>query len=199
MSIFDSDQFIASQTDNAVTLFALTNTTFESFQRLIELNVQTIHSAIATSEAYWREALSVKTPDEYLTWQTGLIPPAVEQALSFSRQLYDIASNIKAQLTKVAGAHYEHADHTVRTLADDPVKKDAPAGTEAATTVLKSPSPTSLDARETVRKAARQAIGTAKGPGTAIKMGQCKEVQLVIATPDIGFSTHPSVRRHTAS
>lgn len=168
MSIFESNQFIASQTDNAVTLFALTNTTFESFQRLIELNVQTIHSAIATSEAYWREALSVKTPEEYLTWQTGLIQPAAEQALSFSRQLYHIASNTKAQLTKVAEAHYEHANHTARTLADDLVK-DAPAGTEAATTVLKSPSPTPLDARETVRKAARQAIETAKGPGTAIK------------------------------
>ncbi|WP_051377020.1 phasin family protein [Paraburkholderia dilworthii] len=168
MSIFEPDQFIASQTDNAVTLFALTNTTFESFQRLIELNLQTIHSALATSEAYWHEALSVKTPEEYLTWQAGLIQPAAEQALSYSRQLYDIASNAKAELTKVAEAHYEHANLTARTLADNLVK-NAPAGTEPTTTVLESTFPTSLHARETVRKAAKQAIETAKGPRTAIK------------------------------
>ncbi|CAD6520477.1 hypothetical protein LMG28727_01411 [Paraburkholderia kirstenboschensis] len=168
MSLFEPDQFIASQTDNAVTLFALTNTTFESFQRLTELNLQTIHSALATSKAYWHEALSVKTPEEYLTWQAGLMQPAAEQALSYSRQLYDIASNTNAELTKVAEAHYEHANHTAPTHADNLVK-DAPAGTEAATTVLKSPFPTSQDARETVRKAAKQAIETAKGSGTSIK------------------------------
>ncbi|MBT2792838.1 phasin family protein [Paraburkholderia strydomiana] len=168
MSIFEPDQFVAAQTDNAVTLFALTNKAFESFQRMTELNLQTIHSALATSEAYWHEALSVKTPEEYLTWQAGLIEPAAEQALSYSRQLYDIASNTNAELTKVAEAHYEHENHTARTLADDSVQNE-PAGTGAPATVLKSAFPTSLHARETVRKAAKQAIETAKGPGTAIK------------------------------
>ncbi|WOD20100.1 phasin family protein [Paraburkholderia kirstenboschensis] len=168
MSLFESDHFIASQTNNAVALFALTNTTFESFQRLTELNLQTIHSALATSEAYWHEALSVKTPEEYLTWQAGLIQPAAEQALSYSRQLYDIASNTNAELTKVAEAHYEHENHSARTLADDLVQ-NAPAGTDLTTTVLESALPTSPDARETVRKAAKQAIEAAKGPRTSIK------------------------------
>ncbi|CAB3777822.1 phasin family protein [Paraburkholderia fynbosensis] len=168
MSIFEPDQFIASQADNAVTPFALTNKAFESFQLLIELNLHTIHSALATNEAYWHEALSAKTPEEYLTWQAGLIQPAVEQALSYSRQLYDIAWNTKAEMTKVAEAHDEHEDHAARTLVDNRVK-NAPAGTEAATTVLKSASLTSLHASESVRKAATQAIETAKGPRTAIK------------------------------
>jgi phasin family protein len=165
MSVFEPDQLIASQKSNAAALFALTNQAFGSFQRLVELNLQTVQSALAKSEAYWQEALSVKTPEEYITRQTKLLQPAAGQSVSYSGQLYDIVSNTQAEWTKVAQAQYEHQHRTARTLLDNLVK-NAPAGTEVATAVLKSAFSTSINAGETVRKAAAQAIEAANGART---------------------------------
>ncbi|MFL9898049.1 phasin family protein [Paraburkholderia fungorum] len=166
MSVFEPDQLIASQKSNAATLFALTNLAFESFQRLVELNLQTVRSALAKSETYWQEALSVKTPEEYITRQTNLLQPAAGQALSYSGQLYDIVSNTQAEWTTVTQAQYAHLNRAARTLGDKLVQ-NAPAGTEVANTALKSDFPTSMNAGETVRKAAKQAIEAAKGTRTA--------------------------------
>jgi phasin family protein len=166
MSVFEPDQLIESQKSNTATLFALTNQAFESFQRLVELNLQTVRSALAESETYWREALSCKTPEEFLAWRTSLMQPAAEQALSYSRQLCDIVTGTQAEWTKVVQTQYEHQNHTARTLVDNLVK-NAPAGTEVATAVLKSAFSTSINAGETVHKAAAQAIEAAKGTRTA--------------------------------
>ncbi|KAE8761130.1 TIGR01841 family phasin [Paraburkholderia madseniana] len=166
MSVFDPEQLIAVQKANSATLFALTNQAFERFQRLVQLNLQTVQSALAKSEAYWLEAQSVKTPEEFLAWRTNLMQPAAEQALSYGRQLCDIASGIQAEWMNAATAQYEHHSRTTQTLVDN-LAKNAPAGTEIATAMTKSVFSTASSAGEMVRKAAAQAIEAAKGTRTA--------------------------------
>ena len=119
MSDFEPDQLIASQKSNVAALFALTDQAFESFQRIVKLNLQTVWSALDKSEAYWQHALSVKTPEEYITGQTNLLPPAAGQALSYSDQLGDIVSTLQAEWTKFAHAQYEHQNRTAQTLLDN--------------------------------------------------------------------------------
>jgi phasin family protein len=161
MSVFESDQFIASQKSNAATLFALTNRAFESLQELVKLNLQTVQSALAESEAYWKEAQSVQAPEEFITRQTNLLQPAAEQALSYTQQLYDIVSKTQAEWTKVAQAQYDNLNIAARTLGDILIQS-APAGTEVESAALKDFA-TSVVVREAARKAAAQVIEAAKG------------------------------------
>ena len=162
MSVFDPEQLIASQKANAVTLFALTNQAFGGFQKLIELNIQTVRSALAESETYWREASSCKTPEEFLGWRTNLMQPAAEQALSYSRQLADIGSSAYAEWMNAVRVQYEHYTGTAQTLVEN-LARNAPVGTEVATAMLQSAFSTVNNACHTARKAAEHAIERAKG------------------------------------
>jgi phasin family protein len=173
MSVFDPEQLTSSQKANAAILFALTNQAFECFQKLTELNIKSVRSALAESEMYWREVLSCKTPEEFLAWRTNLMQPAAEQALSYSHQLADIGSSAYAEWVNAVGVHYEHYTGTAQTLVEN-VARNAPAGTEVATAMLQSAFSTANNACDTARKAAEHAIELAKGnfPAAAAKTGQ---------------------------
>jgi phasin family protein len=176
MSVFDPDQLTASQKANAVTLFALTNQTFEGFQKLIELNIQVVRSALAESEAYWREALSCKTPEEFLAWRTNLMQPAAERALSYSRQLADIGSSAYAEWGNAVRMQYDHHTSAAQTLVEN-VARNAPAGTEVATAMLQSVFSTANNACDTARKATEHAIELAKGNVAATAAAAAKTGQ----------------------
>jgi phasin family protein len=188
MSVFEPEQLFASNKVNAATLFALTNQAFEGFHRLVELNLQTVRSALVESEAHWQELLSMsgKSPEVFLTWQAGLMQPAAGKALAYSRQLYGIASSTQAELTKVVQAQSEHHNRANRTLVDN-VVSNVPAGTEVATAMLKSAFSTASNAYETMRIAADHAIELAKGNFAATaadvtKIGQQAAAQVARAT-----------------
>jgi phasin family protein len=167
MSVFDPEQLITAQKANAAALSAMTNQAFEGLQRLIKLNMQAARSVLGESEAYWQGALSCKTPEEFLAWRTNSMQPAAQHALSYSRQLYDIASDSQVEWITAATAQYQHHSRTIQTLVDN-LAKDAPARPEAAVAMVKSAFSTASDACETLRKAAEQAVQVAKGNLAAI-------------------------------
>jgi phasin family protein len=155
MSLFTPEQLIASHKANTAALFTLTNQAFDGFSKLVELNIQAVRSALTERATYWREALSCKTPEEFLAWRTNLMQPASEQALSYSRQLADIGSSAYAGWVNAVRVQYEQHIITAQTLVDN-LAKDAPAGSEVATTMLKSAFLTFSHACDIARRAVEQ-------------------------------------------
>jgi phasin family protein len=176
MSVFDPEQLISAQKGNAATLFALTNQAFEGFQKLIELNIQAVRSALAERETYWREALSCKTSEEFLAWRTNLMQLASEQALSYSRQLADIGSSAYAEWVNAVRVQYEQHTSTAQTLVDN-LARNTPAGTEVATAMLQSAFSTVNNGCDTARKATEPAIELAKGNFAATAAAAAKTDQ----------------------
>ncbi|BCG01635.1 hypothetical protein PPGU19_062030 (plasmid) [Paraburkholderia sp. PGU19] len=82
---------------------------------------------------------------------------AAEKMLSYNRHLYEIASGTQAELLKVSQARHEQQNRDAQTLVHS-FATSAPAGAEAAITVLKSAFPTASLTYETVRKAVTQAF-----------------------------------------
>lgn len=162
MSVFEPEQFVTVHRTNIATLFTLTNQAFRGFQRLVELNLQVVKSALAEGEESWQEALSGKTPVELLGGHASSTQPAAAKALAYTRHVYDIASGTQAEFAKVAQAQYEQHRSNTQTLVDNLVR-NAPAGAEVTTAALKSAFSAADTAYETVRKAAEQAIEVAKG------------------------------------
>lgn len=182
MSAFTPEQLVSAQRGNATTLFALTNQAFHGFQKVIELNLQVTRSTLAEGEASWQDALSSNTPEALLTRQINATQLLTEKVLSYSRHLYEIASGTQAELLNVAQAQYEQHNRSAQTLVDG-FAKNAPAGSEAAITALKSAYSTASLTYETVRKAATQAIGLAQSnfaatTATASKVSQQTAVQV---------------------
>jgi phasin family protein len=153
MSVFT--QLVTLQQGNVITLFALTNQAFQGLQKVAALNLQAVRSALA--EVNWKEALSGQPPEAIVTRQINTAQLTAEKMLSYNRHLYEIASGTHAELLKVWQARHEQQNRDAQTLVDS-LARSAPAGAEAAITVLKSAFPTASLTYEAVRKAATQAI-----------------------------------------
>ncbi|SOE52787.1 phasin family protein [Burkholderia sp. OK233] len=152
MSLLPPEQIAATQKANLDTLFGLTNTAFEGFQKLVELNLQAVKSTLAEGQDNVLKALSVKDPQELAALQARLMQPTAEKIQSYSRQVFAIAVATQAEFAKVAEAQYEAHNRRVQTLVDK-VGQSAPAGSEAAVTALKSAITATNTLYETVHRA----------------------------------------------
>ncbi|MEX3582159.1 MAG: phasin family protein [Burkholderia sp.] len=161
MSLLTPEQVTAAQKANLESLFGLTSKTFESVEKLIELNVQVVKSALAESQQNLQRALSVKDSQELLALQASFPQPLAEKALAYGRHLYGIASSTQAEFTKVVESQYEEQNRKVQALVDN-VAKNAPAGSETAVATLKSAINAANTTYETVQKATKQAVEIAE-------------------------------------
>ena len=181
--MLNTETILASQKSNVETLFNLTNKAFEGVEKLVELNLQVVKTAIAEAAENARAALSVKDAQELLALQAGLIQPAAEKAAAYSRHLYDIAASINAELTRVLEEQSTEAQRKFMSAVDAAVK-NAPAGTENTVALVKSAVAAANNAYESVHKAARQAADVAEAnfqtiANTAVKATQQASANVV--------------------
>ncbi|QCP50129.1 phasin family protein [Trinickia violacea] len=161
MTLLTPEQFSAAQKASLETLFGLTNKAFDGLEKLTELNLQVVKSTIAEGQENAQRALSAKDAQEFLALQAGIVQPAAEKVLSYSRHLYEIASATQAEFARAVEAQYEDQNRKVQALVDN-VAKNAPAGSETAVAVMKAAITAANTTYETVQKATKQAVEIAE-------------------------------------
>ncbi len=155
------DQILSAHKANLETLFGLTSKAFEGVEKLVELNVTASRAALAEAAQHTQAVLSVKDAQELLTLQAGLFQPLAEKTASYSRHLYDIASNTTGELNKALEAQSNEARKNFNALLDS-TAKNAPAGSESAVAMVKSAVSAANNAFESVQKAVKQASDMAE-------------------------------------
>lgn len=155
------DQILSAHKANLETLFGLTSKAFEGVEKLVELNVTASRAALAEAAQHTQAVLSVKDAQELLTLQAGLFQPLAEKTASYSRHLYDIASNTTGQLNKALEAQSNEARKNFNALLDS-TAKNAPVGSESAVAMVKSAVSAANNAFESVQKAVKQASDMAE-------------------------------------
>ena len=108
-------------------LSSLTSKTFESMEKLVELNLNVARATLSDSSSTTRQLLSAKDPQEFFQLSAAQAQPNAEKALSYSRQLASIASGTGAEFSKAAESQIVEANRKVIALVDE-VSKNAPAG-----------------------------------------------------------------------
>ena len=179
MNFMTPDQFAAANKANLETLFGLTNKAFEGVEKLVELNLQVAKATLAESADNAKAVLSVKDAQELLALQTSLLQPSAEKAAAYSRHLYDIATATTSEFTKTAEAKLAEMQNSVATVVDGALK-NAPAGSENATALMKSAISAANNAFESVQKAARQATDMAEANFTAVTDSAVKASQSAV-------------------
>ncbi|MGO4330624.1 TIGR01841 family phasin [Cupriavidus sp. 2TAF22] len=177
MFVFSSDQFAEAQKAHFANLFALTNTAFDGFQKLAELNLQAVKSSIAESQDNIQAALSGRDLRDVFTTRGTLAQPAADKALSYVQHVYEIASDTQTELAKAVEAQYEQHTRRVQAFVDTFVK-NAPAGSEALTALLQSTVAAANNTYESVQKATKQAAETVKSnfeASTAVASGAVQQ------------------------
>lgn len=155
------DQILSAQKAHFETLFGLTSKAFEGVEKLVELNVTASRAALTEAAQHTQAVLSVKDAQELLALQAGLFQPLAEKTASYSRHLYDIASNTAGEFNKALEVQSTEARKSFNALLDNSTK-NAPAGSESAVAMVKSAVSAANNAFESVQKAVKQASDMAE-------------------------------------
>ncbi|CAN5489499.1 phasin family protein [soil metagenome] len=153
---YANDQLIATQKTTVEALTGLSEKSFSSLEKLVELNMAASKALLGESISHLQALSAIKDPKELLALQADLIKPMAEKAASYSRHLYEILSGSSADLSKLFESTSAESQKTVTALLENSLK-NAPAGSEAAVAVIKSAMTAGNNAVETAQKSAKQA------------------------------------------
>jgi phasin family protein len=156
-----NEQFAAANKAALDTLLELSQKAFAGVEKLVELNLQAARASLEESAEHAKALLAAKDPQEMLSLQASLLQPASEKAVSYGRQVYEIASSTQAEVAKLAEAQLSGAQEKLGALVDTALK-NAPAGSENAAALVRSAVSAANNALESVQKAAKQAAGVAE-------------------------------------
>ncbi len=151
-----AEQLMASHKANIETLFGLTQKAFEGVEKLVELNVQATKAALAETANNAQAVMGVKDAQELLALQASMVQPLAEKTAAYSRHLYDIAQSAGAEISKTLEGQTAETQKKFADLVES-ATQNAPAGSEAAVTMMKSAMTAANTAFESVQKAVKQA------------------------------------------
>ncbi|WP_322048985.1 TIGR01841 family phasin [Paraburkholderia sp. J67] len=117
---FASDQLRAHYQSGIAAFFALTQPAFKSVEAIVALNLQATRALLAENEATLKSALQTTSPVELFTQQVSHSQQAAAKALSYGRQLFDIATHTQSELTHAAQAQAEAQQDRVKAFANAP-------------------------------------------------------------------------------
>ena len=153
---YTNDQFLAIQKNSVEAFAGLSQKTFASFEKLVDLNMAAAKAVVAESLANLQALAGAKDAQAVLALQSGMIQPLTEKSASYSRHLYDIASSTGAEFTKAVESTTAESQKTVTSFLENSLK-NAPAGSEAAVAMFTSAIDASKNAVESAQKTAKQA------------------------------------------
>ena len=119
---------------NATKLAALS---IENAEKLFKLNLNAARIALQQSVEGAQAAASVKDVQELMAIRTKFAESGVQTALSYSRTLYDLASEAQAEYSSMAEELWANYTKGVAAFVDK-ASKSAPAGSDAAVNAFKS-------------------------------------------------------------
>ena len=175
MSYAIPEQVSAAHKANVETLLTIANTAFASAERLAALNLNTARSVLEDVVSNAKTVLSAKDVQELVALQTTLAQPALEKAVSYSRSVYEIATQTQEELGKVFEAQYAEVHKNVGTVLDK-AAKNAPAGSDVAVAAVKSALAAANSAYDSINKAAKQVAEIAEANVAAATSATVKAV-----------------------
>ena len=149
------EQFAATNKAGVETLLTLANTAFAGAERIAALNLNTARSILEDSVASSKALLGAKDIQELVSLQSALAKPAVEKAVSYSRSLYEISSELQGELSKIFEVQLSEVNKNVSAVLDK-AAKSAPAGSDVAVAAVKSAIAAANSAYDSMTKAAKQ-------------------------------------------
>jgi len=148
-------QFATANKANIEALLTLANTAFASAERIAALNLNTARTLLEDSVNNTKALLGAKDIQELISLQSTLTQPSVEKAVSYSRSVYEIATQTQEEISKIVEAQFSEANKNVATALDK-AAKNAPAGSDVAVAAVKSAIAAANSAYDSLTKAAKQ-------------------------------------------
>lgn len=141
-----------SQLENALKLAEIS---VQGFDKLASLQLNAVKSAFADGLKTTKQFSSIKDASELSSVATTLSQPVWEKAQAYARSVYEVAATTQAEVSALVEQQIGELNKSVVATLDT-VLKNAPAGSEAAVTAVKSAIQSANAAYESVLKATKQ-------------------------------------------
>jgi phasin family protein len=159
--MFPAEQFAAAAKSNIeaqlAALTALTSKTFDSVEKIVELNLTAAKATLEDSNVTAKQLLSAKDPQEFISLSAAQAQPAAAKAIAYGRQLAGIASSAQAEFTRAAEEQLAAVGSRFSEIVDD-VSKNAPPGTENMLGLIKTAIGNANSGYEQFTKNTKQAV-----------------------------------------
>jgi phasin family protein len=136
---------------------ALTSKAFESFEKVVDLNINVAKATLEDSTNASKQLLTAKGAQEFFSLSAAQAQPNAAKAIAYGRHLAGIASSAQAELTRAAEEQFAETGRKVSALVDD-VSKNAPAGSENVVAFVKSAIGNANAGYEQFSKTTKQAV-----------------------------------------
>ena len=132
----------------------LTRISMDSAERTMAIQLDYAKGAVKQAAITARAMGQVKDVSELVTMRARMAENAIENAMGYSRSLYEVASEAQSELGKLAEERMSAFQQTVSENVDQ-AAKSAPAGGDLVAAAFKSSLAASTAAFDTFNKAAR--------------------------------------------
>ncbi len=156
-----NEQFAAMNKANLEAAARFANVAFGGAERLVEIQLKAVKSALADGVDGAKTLATVKDLQQFADVKDSVAQPAFEKATDYMKSMYDVATETQAEFGKLIEQQFAAFNKQV-VVALDKFAETAPAGSEAGISALKSAIVTSNAAYENLSKAAKQLNETAK-------------------------------------
>jgi len=159
------EQFVAVAKTNVEaslkTTTAFATAVFTAVERISTLNLATSRAAFDDAVAFSKAAFAAQNPQAIVGLSIAAVMPAVEKSVAYGRSLGTIAGDTQDELTKLVEAEVALAGKNFDTTLEN-LFKNAPAGSEAAVSAVKTAVANANAAYEGAAKAAKQVAAAAQ-------------------------------------
>lgn len=155
-----TEQFAEFNKVNVANATRLAALSIENAEKLFKLNLNAAKIVIAQGVEGAQAAASVKDVQELMALRAKYAESGVQTALSYSRTLYDLASEAQAEYSSMAEEAWSNYTKGVAAIVDK-ATKSAPAGSDVAVNAFKSTFAASTAAFDQFQKASKQVINLA--------------------------------------
>jgi phasin family protein len=135
---------------------ALNHMTFQSVQKLFDLNINLVKTSMEESAIISRQLMAAKDPQEFFSLIAAQAKPNAEKALLYTRHLANIASTAQAEFARTVEEQVSETNRKVSKLVDD-AAKNAPPGAENVVALVKSAIDNANSGYEQLTKTTKQA------------------------------------------
>jgi phasin family protein len=143
--------------DNAIKLASLS---LDKVERLTKLNLQVAKAALEQGANNANAVANVKDVQEFFTLRAKLAEANVQSALGYSRGVYEIATEAQADFSALNEEAWAAYTKGIAAWLEN-ATKNAPAGSDAAVTAIKSTVAATTAAFDQISKATKQVVSFA--------------------------------------
>ena len=155
-----TEQFAEFNKVNVANATKLAALSIENAEKLFKLNLNAAKIALAQGVEGAQAAASVKDVQELFAIRAKYAESGVQTALSYSRTLYDLASEAQAEYSSIAEESWASYTKGVAAFVDK-ASKSAPAGSDVAVNAFKSTIAATTAAFDQFQKASKQVVNLA--------------------------------------